>query len=126
MAVTYNSTVKDNRMTQVLNAIDGGAGPGTLEIGTAGFGSVLAILTLADPCGTVSGGVLTFDTTPAIEDAAANAAGTAAEARIKDSTGTIVVSGLTVGTSGANINLNKTNIAVDDVVQITSATITHG
>lgn len=126
MAVTYNAALKTTRMQDVVNAIDAGAGPGTLEIGTAGMASVLAILTLADPCGTVSGSVLTFDTTPAIEDAAANAAGTAAEARIKDSGGTIVVSGLTVGTSGANINLNKTNIAVDDVVQITSATITHG
>lgn len=127
MAVTYSSGVKDARMTAVLTAIDADAGPGTLEIGTTGMASVLAVLTLADPAGSVSGGVLTLDCTPAIEDPAANATGTAAEARIKDNSGDIIVSGLTVTATGGggNIQLNKVNIVADDVVQITSATLTH-
>lgn len=126
MAVVYSSGLKDTRMTAVVTAIDADVGAGTLEIGTTGMASVLAVLTLADPCGTVSGGVLTFDTTPALEDSSANNTGTAAEARIKDNSGDIIISGLTVGTSGANINLNKVAINTGDVVQITSATITHG
>ncbi len=54
MAVTYSSTVKDNRMTQVLNAIDGGSGAGYIEICSAAYASVLATITLSDPCGSVS------------------------------------------------------------------------
>lgn len=126
MAVTYSSGLKDTRMTAVVTAIDADAGPGSLEIGTTGFATTLAVLPLADPCGTVSGGVLTFDTTPALEENAALATGTAAEARIKDNSGDIIISGLTVSTTGANINLNKVAIVTDDVVQITSATLTHG
>lgn len=126
MAVNYATALKTTRMNAVVTAIDAGAGASTLEIGTSGFSSVLAVLPLADPCGTVSGAVLTFDTTPALEDTAANATGTAAEARIKDGDGNVIVSGLTVGTSGADINLNKVALVADDVVQITSATITHG
>lgn len=60
MAVTYSATVKDNRMTQVLNAIDGGSGAGYIEICSAAYASVLATITLSDPCGSVSEGVLTF------------------------------------------------------------------
>lgn len=124
MAVIYSTTVKNNRMTQVLNAIDGGSAGGTLEIGTTGMGTVLAVIPLADPCGSVSSGVLTF--TMPQSDTNADASGTAAEARIKDSSGTVVVSGLTVGTSGANINLSSVGITAGDTVTINSAAITHG
>lgn len=124
MAVTYSTAVKSNRMTQVLNAIDGGSAGGTLEIGTTGMASVLAIITLADPSGSVTTGVLTL--TMPQSDTSADATGTAAEARIKDSSGTVVVSGLTVGTSGANINLSSVGITAGDTVTLSSAAITHG
>jgi hypothetical protein len=39
MAVIYSSTVKESRMRCVLDAIDGSAGPATLEIGSASFAS---------------------------------------------------------------------------------------
>lgn len=123
MAVTYSSTVKDNRMTQVLNAIDGDAGAGKIEIGTTGMASVLATITLADPCGSVSAGVLTF--TMPQSDSSADNTGTAAEARIKDNSGDVIVSGLTVGTSGANINLSSVAITAGDTVTLSSAAITH-
>lgn len=125
MAVNYATTLKTSRMQAVADAIDAGSGPGTLEIATTGFASILAILTLADPCGTVSGAVLTFDTTPPVEDSAANATGTAAVARIKDSNGNVIVNNLTVGTSGTDIVLTSTSITTGQLVQITSATITH-
>jgi len=124
MAVIYSTTLKNTRMTAVRDAIDGGSAGGTLEIGTTSMGSVLAVIPLADPCGAVSSGVLNF--TMPQSDTSADAAGAAAEARIKDSSGTVVVSGLTVGTSGANINLSSTNIAVGDAVTLSSASITHG
>lgn len=124
MAVVYSTAVKNSRLTVVRDAIDAGSANGTLEIGTTGLGSVLAVLPLADPCGSVSSGVLSFSAP--VSDTAADAAGTAVEARIKDSSGTVVISGLTVGTSGANINLSSTNIAVGDAVTLSSASITHG
>lgn len=123
MAVTYNNTVKDNRMTQVLNAIDGGAGAGYIEICSAAYASVLATITLSDPCGSVGSQALTL--TMPKSDTTADNTGTAAIARIKDSTGTIVVSGLTVSTSGADINLSSLAITAGDTVTLNSAVITH-
>lgn len=128
MPVSYNATVKTNRMNQVLNAIDGGAGPGTLEIGTAGMATVLAVLTLSDPCGAVAGDTLTFD--PITDDAEADATGTAAEARIKDSTGAIVVSGLLVRATadpdnGEEVVLDNTSIAAGQQVSVSAASLTH-
>lgn len=125
MAVTYSTAAKTARMQAVIDQIDGGAGAGTLEIGTTGMGTVLAILTLADPSGTASAGVLTFDFDPDISDTSANATGTAAEARIKDSNGTVIISGLTVGTSGTDIVLDSTSITTGQTVTLTTGTITH-
>ena len=123
MAVTYSDTVKDNRMTQVLNAIDGGAGAGYIEICSAAYAAVLATITLSDPCGTVGTQALTLPMPKS--DTNADNTGTAAIARIKDSTGTIVVSGLTVSTSGADINLSSLAITAGDTVTLNSAVITH-
>ncbi len=124
MGVIYRASLRTTRMTAVRDDIDSGSGAGTLEIGTSGMASVLAIITLGDPCGTVSGDVLTFSGFPR-SDTSADATGTAAEARIKESGGTSVVTGLTVGTSGANINLNSVAIQSGATVTITSATLTH-
>ena len=125
MAVTYDTATKTARMAAVIAQIDAGAAAGTLEIGTTGMGSVLAILTLADPCGSAASGVLTFDFDPDISDASANASGTAAEARIKDSDGTVIISGLTVGTSGTDIVLDSVSITSGQTVTLTTGTITH-
>lgn len=123
MTVTYAAALKTSRMTAVRDAVDAGAGPGVLEIGTTGFGTTLASITLADPCGTISGSVLTF--TMPRSDTSADASGTAGEARIKDSNGNIIISGLTVGTSGTDIVMNSTAISAGQTVTINSATITH-
>ena len=124
MAVNYNIATKNARLTAVRDQIDAGAGAGVLQIGTTGMATVLAEITLADPCATISAGVLTFSGFPR-SDTSANASGTAAAARIRDSNGVDVITGLTVGTSGADINLDTTTIAAGQQVQITSATITH-
>jgi hypothetical protein len=125
MAVVYTNTVKDLRMTQVINSIDAGAGAGYIEIGTTGMASVLATITLADPSGTTSAGVLTLSGFPR-SDTTADATGTAAEARIRDSNAVNIITGLTVGTSGANINLSSLAITAGDTVTLNSAVITHG
>lgn len=125
MGVVYYSTLRTSRMTAVRDAIDQGSGPGYIRIGTTAMGSILATIPLQDPCGSVSGDVLTLNTTPALEDTAADNSGTAAAADIRDSNNVTIVSGLTVGTSGTNIVLDSVSITAGQRVQITSATITH-
>lgn len=124
MAVNYTTAVKNARMTAVRDQIDGGPAAGVLQIGTAGMAAVLAEFTLDDPCGTVASGVLTFSGFPK-SDTSANNTGTAAAARIRDSVGTDVVTGLTVGTSGADIVLDSVSITAGQTVTINSATLTH-
>ena len=125
MAVTYSNTVKQARMTAVRDQIDGGSGAGTLEIGTAAMGTTLAVITLGDPSGTVAGaGVLTLSGFPK-SDTAADASGTAAAARIRDSNGNVVISGLTVGTSGTDVILDSVSITSGQTVTINSAVFTH-
>lgn len=126
MAVTYNDTLKQTRMEAVIAAIDSGAGAGYIEICSAAYAAVLATITLADPCGTATNGVLTFDFDPDVSDTSADATGTAAIARIKNSTGTIIVSDLTVGTGSENIVLTTTSIVAGDTVTLQTGTITHG
>lgn len=124
MAVTYSTAAKTARMTASRDLIDAGSGAGKLKIRDSG-NVVLATLTLADPCGTVSGDTLTFDFDPDITDASADATGTAANAIITDSDDTTVISGLTVGTSAADIILVNLSIAATQPVTLTTGTITH-
>lgn len=125
MAVTYSTAVKTARMQAVADKIDAGVGAGTLEIGTTAMGTVLATFQLVEPCGTVSGTVLTLDFDPDISDTSADATGTAAAAQIKDGGGTVVISGLTVGTSGTDIVLDNTSITAGQTVTLTTGTLTH-
>jgi len=126
MSVIYGTTTKTARLQAVIDKIDAGAGPGFLQIGTTGMGTVLATLTLADPSGTVSGAVLTLDFDPDISDTSADASGTAAAARIRDSDNNDVVTGLTVGTSGADIILDSVSITAGQTVTLLTGAITHG
>lgn len=127
MSVVYDISLKNTRMSAVVSAIDNG-GAGSLNFGTSsGFGgaNLLATITFNATCGTVSGGVLTFSGTPLVDSSAANT-GTAAEGEVLDGTGHIVISGLTIATSAADIVLSSTSIVEGQSVTITSASITHG
>lgn len=123
MSVTYSAAVKTSRMQVVRDAINLGSGPGVLQIGTAAMAAVLATIPLTDPV-TVAGAVLTALAAPAT--VAASGTGTAAAARIRDSDGNDVVTGLTVGTSATDVIVDNTNIATGQDVTANSATITHG
>jgi len=124
MAVTYSTAVKNARLLAVRDQIDAGSGPGVLQIGTAGMATVLADITLSDRSATAASGILTFSGFPK-SDSSANATGVAAAARIRDSAGTDVITGLTVGTSGTDIILDNTSINAGQTITINSATITH-
>lgn len=121
MTVSLNATLRNNRADAITTFAGNGA---KLRVYTAAYGAQL----LEFDCGTpfaaaASGGVLTL--TPSATTASAS--GTAAIARIYKSDGaTVVMEGLTVGTSGANINLTSTGLTAGDAVTVTSATITEG
>jgi hypothetical protein len=126
MAVNYDVTTKNARLDAVAARIDSGSGAGYIEIGTTSMGTVLATITLGDPCASsASGGVLTFSGFPRSDNSAA-AGGTPAAAVVKASDGTVIVSGLTVGTASTDIVLDASTIAVGQKVTLNAATITHG
>jgi len=123
-APVYNAATKTARMQVVVTQVDGGGAAGSLVIGTSGMATTLCTLTLNyNPAGTVSGSVLTLSGFP--KSCTASASGTAAAASVKNSSGTDVITGLTVGTSGSDINLNSTSVSSGQTVTINSMTFTH-
>jgi hypothetical protein len=105
MTIVYSQTAINNRLQGVVSAVSGGGTNGTLKL-LAGS-TILSTIILTNPCGTVSGGVLTF--TGNLNDPAAAATGFVTAARIDDSLGATVISGFTVGipTSGADVIINN-------------------
>lgn len=131
MAVGYSTTVRNNRLIQVRDAVDGGTGPGLLRIydgtrpATGGAPTtLLAELTMTDPCaGAPSAGTLTLSAIT--QDSSANATGTATWFRVVDSAAVFVMDG-SVGTSGANLNLTTTSIVAGQPVSVIDFVITEG
>ena len=122
MAVTYPTAVKTARMQAVLAAV---GATGVLQIGTTGMASILATITLDATPGSVTNGVWTIFGT-AKSDTSADNTGTAAAARIRTApAGTDIITGLTVGTSASDINLDSVSITAGQTVTINSATVTH-
>ncbi len=124
MAVTYDTTLKNTRMTDVVTAI---GATGFLNIYDAS-NVLLATIPLANPAGTVTSGVLAFSGTP-LTESSANVSGTATHADVSTATGgtgTKVITGLTVSSTSGDIVLSSTSIVAGQPVTITSAAITHG
>ncbi len=133
MAVQHSTTVRNNRLDQIETTI--GTAP-ILEIrsgsppancAAADSGTLLASMTLpSDWMAAASGGTKAKSGT--WQDLSANAAGTAAHYRIKDSTGTTCHEQGTVTATGGggDMTLDNVSIAVGQTVQITSFTWTEG
>lgn len=126
MAVVYPNATKVARMNAVVTAI---GASGKLKLFTAAD-ALLATFTLAATAGTVAGaGVLTFSdqngATAGILNTTASAGGTATKATITTSADVDVITGLTVGISGADLNLDNNVLANTQAVTINSAVITH-
>jgi len=124
MAIDYSTLTKTARMDAVLSTLDASVAPAYIEIGTTGMASVLATLTLADPSGSVTGPALSF--TMPQSDLAADATGTAAEARLRNGDADDVITGLTVGLTGTDIVLDSVDFTAGQTVTLNSAVITHG
>lgn len=123
MSPNYPVSLLNTRLTDVANAIDAGGAAGACRLYDGG-NNLISTLTLAFPAGVAAGGVLTFST-PWIDPAAA-ATGNPVSARIADSTGADVITGLTVGTgsSAYDIVLSNATITAGQSVAVTAATIT--
>lgn len=123
MAVIYSQSIINARLNAVVTAI-GAGGIFKLYAG----GTLVAQVTMTTPCGTVSNGVLTF-TTPLTEDSA-DATGVVDTAVITDSSGIVMISGLSVGIplSGAEViisnGVNTTLVTVGQIISLISAQIT--
>lgn len=128
MALGMATALRTNRAQEIVDRaganakirIYNGTRPATGGTAT----TLLAELTAGATLGTVSNGVLTIGSVT--EDSSANATGTATWARITQSDGSTHVMDMSVGTSGADLNLNSTSINSGVAVQITSGTITEG
>lgn len=123
MSVNYSTPVITNRLQQVINGMDGGGLSGALHFLDSG-NNILATITLAFPSGTVAGATLTFSGLTLI-DLSVAVSGDAVAARIDDSNGSTIISGLTVGTAGTDIVLSPSNTLVaGQVLALQNATIT--
>lgn len=128
--MNLNTTIRNSRANAIKAAIDAGGAAGFFRVydgakPAAGGAAttLLAELTMGFPsAAAASGGVLTLNAITA--DSSANATGTATWGRIVDSTGAFVAD-FTVGTGGAEFNLNTVAITLGVQVSCTSAAITE-
>lgn len=117
----------------VVDRLDGGAGPGTIDVRTgpqpttpadSATGTLLLTFTLNDPAfAAASAGVTALDVDPALT-ATGLAAGDAGWFRAKDSDGNVVYDGA-CGTSGQQLNLSTITVSVGLSVTITSGSYTQ-
>ena len=132
MSVTYavNQTAL-NRLEVALGAnaitpasgtsIDAAGNFGLMKIGTTGMGTVLATITLQNPSFTYATRTATLAGVP-LSTTASNT-GTAAAADLTDKNGVVIISGLTVGTSGTDVIIGSTTINSGETITCTSGTI---
>ncbi|WP_433067428.1 hypothetical protein [Dactylosporangium sp. CS-033363] len=134
MTVRLPSNVRSAAADAVLNLINAGSGPGTIELRTgaqpaaaadAATGTLLATFTLNDPAfGAAAAGVGTLSTSPAVSTTGV-AAGTAGWFRVKDSNGATVLDGsVSASGGGGDLVLNTTTISVGLTVNAIGGTIT--
>jgi hypothetical protein len=129
MALGMSTTLRNARLDAITTAV-GASGKLRIYDGTrpATGGTattLLAELTLnATFAPAASGGTLTLNAITA--DSSADATGTATWGRIVKSDGTTFVMDVSVGTSGADINLNTTILVTGANVAVTSAVFTEG
>lgn len=127
MTVNYSIAAINERLQGVIDAIDGGGGNAYLELLSGS--TIVSTISLARPCGTIDGGILTFSGT-LLDPAAANT-GEIDQGMIRNSAGALMISGLTVGiplTTGVDIivsnGLNTTLITAGQTVAVLAAQIT--
>lgn len=128
MAVNFTNAVNSSRGTAIITAAGTGAtiklytGANPTNADTGVTGTLLVTLTIAGVLGTESAGVLTLGT---VSSGTAGASGVAGYARFATSGGTALFDLTSIGTSGADLNLNSTTITSGGTVSVSSGTITE-
>jgi hypothetical protein len=129
--VRVTTALKTSAANALKTALDAGSGPATIKFytGTMPAGPATAItsqvllgtLTCSDPCGSESGGVLTFSAVT--QDSSADNTGTATWARFADSTGAAVMDcDVSVTGGGGALQANTVSIVAGGPISITSLT----
>src|SRR5690242_4131894 len=129
MTVGFATGLRNARLDAITTAAGGsallriydGTRPATGGTATTKLAELTCNATFAP---SASGGTLTLNAITS--DTSADATGTATWARIVKSDGTTFVLDCSVGTSGADINLNTTSIVSGATVAVTSAVFTEG
>ena len=125
----YSLNVKRLRMKAVLDSVDGGNGPGILELRNTAR-DILVTLVLTNPSFYLVGAdlVLCAPTTGFVA-----IAGTASIGTISDGSGNLVIDEMTVGVDVTEDQVHDFEIVLDEVhlevgkqVTVVSATIEHG
>ena len=133
MAITLATATAQAMCNAAVDLIDGGPAAGYIQIRSgsrpasandAATGTLLATLTFSDPAfgSANSSGVATASAIT--QDSSADNTGTATWARVFDSTGATIFD-ISVGTSGADLNLDSTSIIAGGTVSVTSMTVTQ-
>lgn len=119
----YDTATKAARMTQTRDRLNSGF----IDV-LNGVGTTLCSWPLDAVSGSVSGPVLSFSGFPktALTQAAATGLAPPTSAQLRSATGVIIKAGLTVGLSGAELNLSALAWSANDPVQLSTApTLTH-
>ena len=132
--VRYATALKNSMLNPITAAIDAGAGAGTLKVYTSPMPSLvtdaittqtlLGTLTFSDPSAPgASGGVITASAIT--QDSSADATGTAAWARIADSTGAVAMDvDITVSGGGGAMQMNSTSVVIGGPILVSAMTVT--
>lgn len=127
--IGYSSTIRNNKLQAIIDAIDAGSGGGLEKWydgsrpATGGTATtLLGTLTFSTTSATKSGGVLTFNS---ITGSNAVATSTVTWGRVSDDTATFCFDH-SIATSAADIIVNAAAISTGAALSITSWTITDG
>lgn len=122
----YSNGTRDAQQQGLITYAGSGAiihlydGTQPANANTAASGTLLVTMTITGSFGTDSNGTLTLGS---VTSGTAVASGTAGYFRITKSDDSTVVMDGSVGTSGADMNLNTTTVASGQTVSITAGTI---
>lgn len=113
--MSYDTQTKADRMAATRDRLNNGFVDGLNVAGT-----VLISWPLDAVSGTVAGPVLTLAGFPktAVAAAASTTLAPVTSARLRSATGVVIKGGLTVGLSGANLNLSSLTWAAGDNIQV--------
>jgi hypothetical protein len=121
MAVSHGAATRTALCDTAVDLVDGGSGAGKLKFLNS-TDTVLCTITLSDPAfSAASGPSATLLGVPLT--GTVTVAGTISKFWMTDSADVTVIAG-TVGTSGQDINLSSTSVAVSDQIRVDAITYT--